>query len=397
MVETLTKPASPARRISRVAPSRGGVSLGRWFGIEIRLEPSWFIIFALLTFSLSGMLGGAHPDLSAPVHWTVALLGSLFFFGSILTHEVAHSLVALRTGVRVHSITLHIFGGVSRLGSDAKRPRDEFLIAIVGPATSFFLGALFLAARSALPAASIAACVAQWLGYVNLALGAFNLLPGFPLDGGRVLRSVVWAATKDLRKADNVALLGGRAVAYGLIFTGVTLAFGLGQFPSGLWLGFLGWFLLSAAQSSRLQSTLRDILGRLHVKDVMREASPVVSPDTAVGTLVEERILRTGERTFFVSDERCFLGLVALQDIKSVPRHRWGTLVLRDVMVPAGDVVSVSPTDTLVQAFEALDEQAVNQLPVVEGDRLLGMLSREDLLRLVSSHMELNAGGHCHS
>ncbi len=389
MTETLTKPAPSSRRSVKVPPRRGGVSLGRWFGIEIGLEPSWFIIFALLTFSLSGMLAASHPDLAPALHWSVALLGSLFFFGSILTHELAHSLLAIRNGIRVHSITLHIFGGVSRLGSEAKRPRDEFLIAIVGPATSGILGALFLAASSLLPASSITTCVVRWLGYVNLGLGAFNLLPGFPLDGGRVLKAMVWAIKKDLRKADEVAHLGGQAVAYGLILIGVTLAFGLGQFSSGLWLGFLGWFLLSAAQSSRLQSNLRDILGRLHVKDVMREARPEVSPYMTLSALVDERVLRTGERTFFVSDEGRFLGLVTLQEIKGSPRHKWETLVLREVMVPLEQLTSLSPSDTLVRAFETLDEQAVNQLPVTDGERLVGMLSREDMLRLVNSHLEL--------
>jgi Zn-dependent protease/CBS domain-containing protein len=369
------------------------VSLGRWFGIEIRLEPSWFVIFVLLTFSLSGMLAAAHPDLAPSVHWTVALLGSVFFFGSILTHEMAHSLVAMRSGVRVHSITLHIFGGVSRLGSEAKCPWDEFLIAIVGPATSFALGALFLGVAQVIPPPSIGNCVASWLGYVNLALAAFNLLPGFPLDGGRVLRAIIWAVKRDSRKADAVAFMAGRVVAYGLILVGVTLAFGLRQYVSGLWLGFIGWFLLSAAQSSRVQSALREILGRLHASDVMRAPQPFMSPETLVSTAVNEHVLKTGQRTFYVSDEGRFLGLVTLHELKKVPREDWRLLTLRDLLIPPEELARVSPSDSLVQAFEKLDEEHVNQIPVMEGNALVGILNREDMLRLVSSHLELKGEG----
>ncbi len=393
MKETMTKPLPPARTVPRSTPNQGGLSLGRWFGIDIRLEPSWFVIFVLLTFSFSTMLGAAHPDLSPTVHWTVALLGSVFFFGSILTHELAHSLVAIRAGVRVHSITLHIFGGVSRLGSEAKSPWDEFQIAIVGPVTSFALGALFLGVASVIPPLSIGNCITSWLGYVNLGLGVFNLLPGFPLDGGRVLRAIVWGITGNSRKASQVAFMGGRAVAYGLILVGITLAFGLSQFMNGLWLAFMGWFLLSAGQSSQAQSALREILERLFVKDVMRASGPLLSPETSVSTVINEHVLKTGERTFYVSDEGRFLGLVTLHELKRVPREDWGVLTLRDILVPPEALAHLSPSDSLVQAFEKLDEHAVNQLPVMEQDGLLGVLNREDLLRLVTSHLELRGKG----
>lgn len=393
MKDTALPPAPPARLRPQPASPGAGVSLGRWFGIEIGLEPSWFIIFVLLTFSLSGMLAASHPDLAPPLHWTVALLGSVLFFGSILTHELAHSLVAIRSGVRVHSISLHIFGGVSRLGSEPKRPWDEFRIAIVGPVTSFVLGALFLGVAQVVPPTSIGNCVASWLGTVNLGLGVFNLLPGFPLDGGRVLRAIIWAAKGDPRKADAVAFMTGQAVAYGLILVGVTLAFGLRQFMSGLWLGFLGWFLLSAAQPSRMQSTLREILGRLRVSDVMRAPHSLMSPDTLVSTAVNEHVLKTGERTFYVSDEGRFLGWVTLQELKRVSQDDRGLLALRDILIPSERLARVSPSDALVQAFEKLDEEQVHQIPVIDGDSLVGVLSREDMLRLVSSHLELRGEG----
>lgn len=394
MKDTMLPPAPPALRRPQPAFPGAGMSLGRWFGIEIGLEPSWFIIFALLTVSLSGMLSASHPDLATLVHWTVALLGSVLFFGSILAHELAHSLVAMRAGVRVHSIMLHIFGGVSRLGSEAKRAWDEFLIAIVGPVTSFVLGALFLGVAQVIPSASIGHCVASWLGYVNVGLGAFNLLPGFPLDGGRVLRSIVWAVKGDSRKADAVAFTAGQAVAYGLILIGVTLAFGLRQFMGGLWLGVLGWYLLSAAQSSRRQSAMREILGRLCVSDVMRAPRSLMGPETLVSTAINEHLLKTGERTFYVSDKGRFLGWVTMQELKRVPQDDWSLTTLRDVLIPPERLPRVSPPDTLVQAFEKLDEEHVKQIPVMEGDSLVGVLSHEDMLRLVSSHLELRTEGH---
>lgn len=389
MHATMTKAATQARPKSKPTLQRGGVSLGRWFGIEIRLEPSWFVIFALLTFSFSNMLAGAHPYLVPAIHWIVALLGSVLFFGSILTHELAHSLVAIRTGVPVHSITLHIFGGVSRLGSEAKSPWDEFRIAVVGPLTSAALGTLFLGIARATSPSSIANCIVSWLGYVNLGLAAFNLLPGFPLDGGRVLRSILWAVKGNPAKASQVAHRAGEMTAYGLILIGVALAFGLREFMNGLWLGFMGWFLLSAAQSSRIQTALRDVLGRLRVDDVMKAPPVPAFPETAMETLVNDRILKTGERAFLVCEGDRLLGLVTLHEIKRVPREEWELTPLRQVMVPLEDLTRVSPSDSLVQAFEKLDEQAVNQLPVLDHDRLVGMLNREDMLRLVSSHLEL--------
>lgn len=390
----MTKPAGPARSRAKASDTSpgGGVSLGRWLGIDLRLESSWFVIFALLTFSLSTMLGAAHPELSPPVHWMVALSGSLLFFGSILAHEFAHSVVALRCGIRVRSITLHIFGGISRLGSEATRPRDEFLIAIVGPLTSAYLGLFFLGAARALPLPSIGNCVAHWLGTVNLGLAAFNLLPGLPLDGGRVLRAAVWAAKGDAAKANRAALRAGVTVAYGLLLLGGTLAFGLRQFTTGLWLGLIGWFLLSAARSSRGQALFREILGHLRVSDVMRPPVPAADPLASIGSIVRERVLKTGERAFFLRESDGYLGWVTLREIKRVPRDEWDLTTLRDVMVPLGELARVSPSDPLVRAFDKLDDAAASQLPVLEDQALVGMLSREDVLRLIGNHLELKAG-----
>ncbi len=374
-----------------VVPRRqsNGISLGRIFGIEIDLDWSWLVIFALVTLSLSGHFAGLPPDLPQHLAWLAAGVASLLFFASILAHELSHSLLARWKGIDVHGITLFIFGGVARLKGEPKRPAHEFMIAAIGPVSSAVIGLGFLAIAHLAGAGSVVGGVYAWLGSVNLGLALFNLLPGFPLDGGRVFRAVVWAITGSLRKATRVAAASGRIVAFGLIFLGVALAFGFGAVVNGLWLGLIGWFLLSAARSGVAQQELGDVLGKLPVRRILRTDCVPVGSGESVEDLVYGRILPSGRKCFLVSDQGAPLGLVTPDEVRGVSRDAWPVTSVEEIMVPFDGVPGVTPRDSLASALKTMDEHAVNQLPVMEGDELVGVVTREDVLRVGALNLEL--------
>jgi Zn-dependent protease/predicted transcriptional regulator len=371
--------------------SRSGVPLGRIFGIEIRVDVSWIVIFALVTLSLANYFAGESPGATPAQSWAAAVVGSLIFFASILGHELMHSLIAKAQGTAVTGITLFIFGGVAKLQGEPKRPVDELLVAAVGPAFSALIGAAFLALQSVWPPNSIYALVAGWVGATNLGLAVFNLLPGFPLDGGRVFRAVAWSITGDLRRATRLAASTGSAVAYALIILGMSLVVAYGAVLNGLWIAFIGWFLLSAAKGSVAHMELTDVLSRLAVGAAMRRDCPTIPGDESVASLVEDQILRTGRKCFFVSDNGHFEGLVTLHEVKERDRSTWPDTAVRDIMIPAGAVKSVRPADSLLEAMRRMDESNVDQLPVVEEGSLQGIVSREDVLHAVALHLELRS------
>lgn len=395
MHEIMMKPAGPARSRAKASDASpgGGVSLGRWLGIDLRLESSWFVSFALLTFSLSTMLGAAHPELSTPVHWMVALSGSLLFFGSILTHEFAHSVVALRCGIRVRSITLHIFGGISRLGSEATRPRDEFLIAIVGPLTSAYLGLFFLGGSAGAPASVDRQLRGELAGRREPRARGIQSAPR--LAPGRRARPSSGRLGRQGRRGPGEPGRSPGRRDRGLRTPSSGRDPGL-RIPTVRRRPLAGTHRLvpPVGRSGRAQAVFREILGHLRVSDVMRAPVPAADPLGSIGSIVRERVLKTGERAFFLREGDRHLGWVTLREIKRVPRDEWDLTTLRDVMVPLGELAGVSPSDSLMQAFERLDEAATSQLPVLEDRVLVGMLSREDVLRLVGSHLELKAGSH---
>jgi Zn-dependent protease len=367
-----------------------GIPIGRIAGIDVRLDPSWFLIFALITFTLHSSLWFDHPDARGWHVWLAALTGSLLFFGSILTHELSHSVVAKGMGLEVHGITLFLFGGVSGLKSEPRKAPEEAAIAIVGPVTSVILGGVFLALQFLLPRGSVGRDVVGWLGFINLMLAAFNLLPGFPLDGGRLLRAAVWALTGDLAKATRVAATAGTVIAVLLITLGILeILFLPAAMLGGLWLAFIGWFLLTASRQSRATFDARRVLDTLRVDQVMRTDCVELSPDEPLDRLVERRILRSGPRCYVVARAGMLEGLITLQEIRNVPRESWPTSTVGQAMVPVERVRAVSPTDTLLSALDLMREAEVNQLPVVQDGRLAGMITREDVLRAISIHLEL--------
>jgi Zn-dependent protease/CBS domain-containing protein len=384
------------------------------FGIRLGFDASWVIIVLLMTWSLTLGFSRWHPDWSPIVAFGTALLAALCFFGSVIVHELAHSLVARRFGIPVESITLFLFGGVSNIEREPPSPKAEFLTAVVGPLTSIALGVVLLAIDAVIvrvpsdavmdPSAAVArlgplATLVVWLGPINLIVGVFNLIPGFPLDGGRILRSIIWAATHDLHVATRWASAVGQAFGWLFIFLGVAMAFGahvpfFGQgFAAGLWLAFIGWFLSSAAAQTWRRQLVHAMLEGMTVARLMRVDVPVLAPGTPVGTFVGTWLSRGDDRAVPVADESGhLLGVVTLADVRSAPREAWEATPVSEVMTPADRMPAVvAPGEELAAAFEKLSRADADQLPVVDGGRLVGMLYRRDLGRWIELHLQPGA------
>lgn len=387
---SLKAPRRKGPRRQGPVPSRWpGIPLGRIFGFHIRIDVSWLIIFALVAISMVGYFSQGFPELSSGRIWVAAVATTLILFTSLLLHELSHSLVARAKGLEVTGITLFMFGGVSQLQEEPKRPSDEFLIAVVGPVASVLLGLVFLALQMAFPVGSLGHVAAGWLGRINVALAIFNLLPGFPLDGGRILRAGIWGATKDFRRATRVASFMGSVVAFGLVGWGVIDVLWNGRFIEGLWFGLIGWFLLVASRQSVGQMELRDNLRRLRVEQAMRSTCPKVPANLTLDRFVDDFVFRQGGKCFFVTEDDVLQGLMTLDEVRRIDRDEWPRSTVRDIMVPITQVKSVTPSDTLLAAFERMNEHSLNQLPVMEGDRVVGVITRNDIFRLVARYLEL--------
>ena len=371
---------------------RGGIPIGRLFGISLRLNYTWFIVFALVTWSLTANYYPAvFPDWSLAMRVVAGTVTSLLFFGSVLAHELMHSIVANAVGIPVHGITLFIFGGVSQMSEEPRQPKDELRIALAGPLTSIVLGvvfwAIFYVTRDHL---TFLAAVAYWLGLINFFLAAFNLIPGFPLDGGRVLRSILWWRSHNLRRATRTATNIGRAVGFIFIFGGVFFIFqGPGMWLNGLWLILIGWFLENAAVGSYRQVSLQDTLQGHTATEVMTRDCPSVDPDLTIDKLVNEQILVSGRRCFPVTTNGRVLGLVTLHNIRSVPRSLWPTRTLRQTMTPLDSLKSVGPNEDLSTVMTILTEADINQVLVVENGTILGTIGRDNLLAFINIRGEL--------
>lgn len=380
-----------------------GFRIGRIFGISIYVDWSLLFIFALLLWNLTALFGQLHPGWSLTLCIFLALVTAVLFFVSILAHELAHSLTARSQNIPVSSITLFLFGGVSNIQRHPSSPKAEFLITIVGPLTSIALGLLFiLVAGSGLstigqrlvnPLTGMAnlnpvSTVLLWLGPINLFLGIFNLIPGFPLDGGRVLRSIFWAITNNLSLATRWASWIGQGIAWMMILTGLSMIFGI-QIPllgtgliNGLWLVFIGWFLNSASVQSYQQVMAQDILDGVKVSRIMRVDPPSVDPDTSVNTLVHDLVMGTDDQAFPVLGlQGELLGLVTLDDIRKTSREQWDVITVRQIMTPADRLTTTIPQEDAAEALLKLKLHDVRQLPVLSNNRLVGLLRRQDIIR----------------
>lgn len=383
--------------------------LGRIFGINIKINWSWLFIFTLVAWNLSTVFGNIHPHWGGTQQLLVALSAAILFFLSVLAHELAHSLMARSRGVPVNGITLFLFGGVSSIQRHPDSPLSEFLITIVGPLTSILLGIIFLL----LSGVSLVAggwqgvnptqlaselgpisTLLLWLGPINIVLGVFNMIPGFPLDGGRVLRSILWRITDDLKTATRWASWVGQGVAWLMIISGVAMVFGasIPVFGSGLidglWLTFIGWFLNSAAVQSYQEIVVQDILEGVKVDDVMRKNPPSVDGQVSIDTLVNQYIMQKDDHAFPVTEGSRLVGLITLSDVRSVPRQEWRETLVREAMTPRDQVVSVSRSQDASHAFNELSHKGVRQIPVLDDDQIVGVVRREEIVKWLSLHAD---------
>ena len=371
----------------------GAFRIGRIFGIEISVHWSWAIIFVLVTWTFaSGILGELFPEWTSSQRWLVGALISLVFFTSILFHELSHSLVARRYGIPVSSITLFVFGGVSNLTKEPEQPGQEFWIAIVGPLTSFLFAGLFGIGYVMLRSVEEGvAGVSLNLAAINAAIGVFNLVPGFPLDGGRVLRSIFWARKHSILEATRTASRVGEFVAYLMMGAGGVLFFFVDPI-SGIWFFLIGNFLRSASAASYEQLFVETVLKGVPASAVARQDYTPISPDMKLLELLEEHVLAGHGRCFPVMAGEELLGLVTLSDMRKAPRVDWPTTTVYRVMTPAASIKSVGLRDQLPQVLVLMAEHDINQVPLMEGRWLRGMIHRGDVIRYIQVRQELGTG-----
>jgi Zn-dependent protease/predicted transcriptional regulator len=381
---------------------RGGIlqasiRLGRVWGIPLGLHYSWFIIAALITFSLAGHFTASQPEWGAGLTWGIAALTAVLFFVTLLAHEMSHAVMARARGIPVRSITLFALGGIAQMERDADSARTEFWVAIVGPITSIVIGVGAIAAAGALGwsveaagGGGVLGAVLGWLGSINILLAVFNMLPGYPLDGGRVLRAILWGFYGDGNRATRAAARTGQVVA------GLFILFGLVQFffgagLGGLWLAFIGWFLLSAAQASYSQVALTEALRDVRVADLMSSDCVAVEPATTLQSLVDDLLLRTGRRCIMVSRGGEVQGLVTPNEVRGVERERWPEVTVREIMRPLDRLRTVSPETSATEALVTMAREDLNQLPVMRRGHLEGFVTRGHILQVIEARSELNA------
>jgi Zn-dependent protease/CBS domain-containing protein len=366
---------------------RNSVRLFTIGGIEVGVHVSWLIIFALVTWSLAtgffpllyGEVSGGE-ELATGTAWVLAVIAALLLFASVLVHELAHSFVARARGLPARSITLFLFGGVSNLSAEPESPATEFLIAIVGPLTSLGLAGLAFLASIAVGDPLIQ-LVFFYLAIVNALVAVFNLLPGYPLDGGRVLRSIAWKLTNSLRRGTEIAAAAGQLVGFGLIAWGLATLFLGGDFFGGLWIAAIGWFLQNAASASLQQTIVQTRLSDVRVGQIVRRDAATVAPSTTVAELIEEHLLRRNRRAMPVGEHGRLVGIVTIGDISDVAGDARSRTRVDEVMGGRDGLVTVTPHDTVNRALELFGEGDHEQLPVVEDGSLVGMLTRADVIR----------------
>ncbi len=363
--------------------------IGRIFGIDIYVDSSWFLIFILFTWILAAnYFPQKYTDWSRGLHWLIGIITSLLIFASVLIHELAHSVVALKQGERVKNITLFILGGVAQISEEPKKPSRELIMALVGPLTSLSLGVVFFILSVFLRGTSEPlTAVVSYLALINIVLAFFNLLPGFPMDGGRVLRAIIWQITANLRKATSIASKTGQGFAFFLIFLGILQV--LRGNLSGLWLVFIGWFLHSAAVRGYQQVMVETMLKGVRAEELMTKDFETVKGDLTIQELVDDHILKKKERVFLVLDKEHLRGIVCLEDVKATPRDKWATQRVEDIMTPREKLLFVSPDADGNKVLNSITSKDIHQVPVMEGEKIAGIICRSDILRFIQLRSEL--------
>lgn len=386
-----------------------GVRLGKIFGIDIHIDWSWFLIFMLVTWSLAATFGQLHREWTFEMRWGLAFVASFLFFVSVLAHELAHALAARARGVPVKSIMLFMFGGVANIQREPSSPGEEFFITIVGPLMSLFLGAVFVVLgtqgtplqNDALNASAILSqlqplnTILAWLGSVNIMVGMFNMIPAFPLDGGRVVRSILWALTNDMRRSTRWASLMGQSVAWIFIVSGSFMLFGArvpflgsGLF-NGLWIIFIGWFINNAASNGYRQVMIQDILEDVPVRKVMQTQLPMVPSETSVDELLNNRFTQLDSQAVLVTAGEEVVGMVAMNDIEKSKKVKWESTSVGEIMTPVSQLDYVTPDQDAADAYDHLQRLDLRQIPVMLNNRIVGLLRQKDILRWLQFQSEI--------
>jgi Zn-dependent protease/predicted transcriptional regulator len=360
------------------------------FGIDIRIDSSWIFIFGLITWALAGhYFPSQYPGWSPWQYWGVGIAASVLLFASVLAHELTHSLVARSRGEEVRSITLFLFGGVAEIAHEPETAGKEFVIALVGPLSSLVIAFIFLGIWITVKGASVPiSALVQYLAVINILLAIFNMIPGFPLDGGRVLRAIIWKITGNLKRATRIASVTGQAVAFVLIVFGIFQIL-KGFFFNGLWMSLIGWFIHSAATRGYREVLVKEMLKDVRVKDIMDTTFETVEGSISVQELMEDYILKKRERTFLVTEAGNLTGIVCLDDVKAIPSEKRRAMQVREIMTPSDSLETVSREDDGSEVLARLASGKINQVPVIEAGEIKGIVCRSNILDFLHLRTEL--------
>ncbi len=364
---------------------RNKIILGKILGIPVALDHTWFLIFFIVTWALAvSYFPHEYKNWSVLEYWIVSGVTSVLFFISILIHELGHSIVAIHYKIKVRSITLFIFGGIAEITREAKKPIEEFWIAIAGPVTSFLLALIFQFISVVFSNIPIISALSKYLALINFILAIFNLVPGFPLDGGRVLRSIIWYFTKDLQKSTNIAAKVGRFFGFTFIVIGF-IQIMAGDIGNGIWTAFIGWFLESAAISQVLSQRIPKLLEGHTVDEAMTKSYGIVPDDMTLQELAHDEILSRARRFFIVREQGELNGLLTIHVFKDVPKSKWENTKVVDLMIPFSKIKKTEINTPLTEVLKEMDEDGVNQLPVFDEGEVTGIISREGIITFISS------------
>jgi Zn-dependent protease/predicted transcriptional regulator len=373
---------------------KDGIQIGRIYGIPIFLHTSWFIIFGLIAFSFVSEFDALQLNLPTSRLWGLGLMTSALFFGSLVFHEMAHSIIAKLYNIPVVSITLFVFGGVSRIGREPSRAIEEFNIAIAGPLSSFFLAGGFWLIERGAGSNAVLSTLAGSLAWINFSLALFNLIPGFPLDGGHIFRAIVWNFNNDYARATKIAARSGQVVAYGMIALGATTALmsyqPLGGPVGGLWLAFIGWFILSAAKQSQAQAEARGALEGLSVADIMTPDLQTVGREISLEDYAREMV-RTGRRAHLVVAGNQLVGLVTAEALNSVPQQDWDVTSVQAVMLPKEKLHWAAPEEPALSLLDRMRTVGMQQMPVIAAGSVVGIVTRDSILRVLQSRHTMSS------
>jgi Zn-dependent protease/predicted transcriptional regulator len=371
-----------------------GIQIGRIYGIPIFLHTSWFLIFGLIAFSFYSEFDALQLNIPTSRLWGLGLMTSLLFFASLVFHEMAHSVIAKHYKIPVVSITLFVFGGVSRVGREPTRALEEFNIAVAGPLSSFFLAVGFWLVAHEAGSNAILSTLAGSLGWINSRLALFNLIPGFPLDGGHILRAIVWGFNKDNARATRIASRSGQVIGFGMIALGAAAALRnyhpLGGPVGGLWLAFIGWFILSAAKQSQAQVEARGALEGLRVADIMTPELHTVGREISLEDYAREMV-RTGRRAHLVVAGDQLVGLVTAEALNTVPQQDWEVTSVQAVMLPKNKLHWAAPEEPALSLLDRMRTIGMQQMPVIAGGSVVGIVTRDSILRVLQSRQELGS------